>query len=531
MAVSFVAVNLALGVINYGQWYSFEVVGQNVARDLQLKLHNHLQRLHMEFFRKQKTGDVMSRLTEDVDSVHEFLGYGCILMVSNMLSVVVTLAIMFWLSWDLTVAAAAAFPILAVVVLRFDKEIRPLWEKVRGELGKLTAVLQENLSGVRTVKAFAREEHEIGKFTGHNHSFLGANVARIRVEGRTQPLVEFISSLAFVGLLGYGGAQVAAGHESLGTLVAFQGYVWNLVWPIRMLGQLINVFEEALAAAPRLFEVLDTVPAVVNRPDAVTAPTLAGRLEFRGVSFRFSDSEENVLQDISFTVEPGQVLAVIGGTGSGKSTLVGLIPRFFEPQTGEVLLDGHNVKNFTLDSLRGQIGMVLQDTVLFSATIAENIAYGRPEVALEEIERVARLAQAHEFIATLQSGYDTRIGERGVGLSGGQKQRIALARALLMNPRILILDEATSSIDTHTEYLIQEGLTQVMQGRTAVIIAKRLSTIEQADRVLVIDQGQVVEFGTPNELLQGTGYFRRMLLSQHRDISVKTEIPEGISGV
>lgn len=514
MALAFVAVNLALGVINYGQWYSFEVVGQRVVRDLQLTLHNHLQRLHMEYFRKQKTGDVMSRLTEDVDSVHEFLGYGAILMLSDVLTLVITLAAMFWLDWDLTLATAAAFPLLAVIVLRFDKEIRPLWEKVRAEMGKLTAALQENISGVRTVKAFARESHEIGKFTGHNKQFLGSNIARIRIEGQTQPLVEFVSSLTFVGLLWYGGAEVMAGHTSLGTLVAFQGYVWNLVWPIRMLGQLISVFEEALAAAPRLFEVLDTTPAIADTPEATEAPAFLGKLDFVDVSFRFSDGEEDALKDISFSVEPGQVLAIIGGTGSGKSTLVGLIPRFFDPQGGAVLIDGQDVRALTIDSLRRQIGIVLQDTVLFSATIAENIAYGRPEADLESIIQVARLAQAHEFISALPDGYHSRIGERGVGLSGGQKQRIALARALLMNPRILILDEATASVDVHTEYLIQEGLAQVMQGRTVVIIAKRLSTIEQADSVLVLEQGQVAEYGSPSELLQSTSYFRRMFLSQ-----------------
>ncbi len=381
-------------------------------------------------------------------------------------------------------------------------------------MGKLTAALQENISGVRTVKAFAREDHEIGKFTEHNRRFLDSNIARIRVEGRTQPLVEFISSLTFAGLLWYGGAQVIAGNASLGKLVAFQGYVWNLVWPIRMLGSLINVFEEALAAAPRLFEVLDTVPAITDSQGALPAPTLQGKLEFRQVSFQFSDGEDNVLKDISFTVSPGQVLAIVGGTGSGKSTLVGLIPRFFDPQAGAVLIDGQDTRTMTLDSLRSQIGMVLQDTVLFSATIAENIAFGRPHAPQVEIEQAAQLAQAHDFISTLPNGYHTRIGERGVGLSGGQKQRIALARALLMNPRILILDEATSSVDVHTEYLIQEGLASVMQGRTSVIIAKRLSTIEQADYVLVMEQGQVVEYGTPRQLIDTPGYFSRMLAQQ-----------------
>lgn len=512
----YILVNLLLGIFNYGQWYSFELVGQRIARDLQLGLHNHLQRLHMEYFRKQKTGDIMSRVTEDVGSLHEFLGWGFILMTSNILSVVVTVGVMFWLSPKLTLATIAAFPALALVVLRFDKKIRPIWKQVREEMGKLTTVLQENVSGVRTVKAFARESHEIGKFGSRNKGFLGVNLDRIKVESSTQPLVEFISSLSIVGLVWYGGVQVAQGNESLGTLIAFQGYIWNIVWPIRMLGMLLNIFEQAMAAAPRVFQVLDTPAAIADEPGATTAADFSGRLEFREVSFQFNDGDSDVLKNVSFSVPPGKVLAIVGGTGSGKSTLVGLIPRFFDPQKGQVLIDGQDVRSLTLDSLRRQIGMVLQDTVLFSATIAENIAYGRPDATAEEIEHAARLAQADDFITALPRGYNTPIGERGVGLSGGQKQRVALARALLMNPRVLILDEATSSVDTNTEYLIQEGLSEVMKGRTSVVIAKRLSTIEQADYVVVIEQGEVVEQGTPEELLREHGYFRRMYLSQQR---------------
>ena len=514
---SYILVNLLLGVSNYGQWYSFELLGQRMARDLQLDLHNHLQRMHMEYFRKQKTGDIMSRVTEDVGSINEFMGWGAILLVSNALTVVVTLGVMLWLNWQFTIAAAAVFPILGFVVVRFDKKIRPIWKRVREEMSKLTTVLQENVSGVRTVKAFARESYEVGKFGTRNRGFLGVNLERIKVESNTQPFIEFLSSLAIVSLLWYGGGQVARDRVSLGTLIAFQGYIFNLVWPTRMLGMLLNMMEQALAAAPRLFEILDTPSAIVDTPSSTVAPEFAGSLEFRDVSFQFSDGDSEVLKNVNFTVEAGQVLAIIGGTGSGKSTLVGLIPRFFDPQQGQVLIDGVDVRSHTLESLRRQIGIVLQDTVLFSATIAENISYGRPDATIEEIEQAARLAQAHEFVAELPRGYDTPIGERGVGLSGGQKQRVALARALLMNPRILILDEATASVDTHTEYLIQEGLSEVMQGRTSIIIAKRLSTIEQADYVIVLEHGEVVEQGQPRDLVQQDGYFRKMYLGQQRN--------------
>lgn len=516
LVASYILVNLLLGVSNYGQWYSFELLGQRMARDLQLDLHNHLQRMHMEYFRKQKTGDIMSRVTEDVGSINEFMGWGAILLVSNALTVVVTIGVMLWLNWQFTIAAVAVFPILGFVVIRFDKRIRPIWKRVREEMSKLTTVLQENVSGVRTVKAFARESYEVGKFGTRNKGFLGVNIERIKVESNTQPFIEFLSSLAIVSLLWYGGGQVARERVSLGTLIAFQGYIFNLVWPTRMLGMLLNMMEQALAAAPRLFEILDTPSAITDTIGSTVAPEFAGKLELRDVSFQFSDGDSEVLKGINFTVEAGQVLAIIGGTGSGKSTLVGLIPRFFDPQQGEVLIDGVDVRSYTLESLRRQIGIVLQDTVLFSATLAENIAYGRPDATREEIERAARLAQAHEFVAELPRGYDTPIGERGVGLSGGQKQRVALARALLMNPRILVLDEATASVDTHTEYLIQEGLSDVMRGRTSVIIAKRLSTIEQADYVVVLEHGDVVEHGRPRDLVQQNGYFRKMYLSQQR---------------
>jgi ATP-binding cassette subfamily B protein len=517
LVAAYIATNMGLGLANYGQWYSFEVVGQNIARDIQQDMHDHLQRLHLEYFRRQKTGDLMSRVSEDIHSIQEFLGWGFILLFSNFLSITITAGVMLWLDWRLAVATFLAFPIMAVVVLRFDKKIRPIWHRVREELGKLTTVLQENISGVRTVKAFARESFEIGKFRTRNTEFFETNIERGLIEANTQPFIEFLSSLSIVSLLGFGGYMVVNGSVSVGTLIAFQGFVWNMIWPIRMLGMLLNLLEQAMAAAPRLLEVLDAVPEIADAEGSRAAGSLAGAIRFNNVSFAFSDGESEVLTDIDFSVAPGQILAIVGGTGSGKSTLVGLIPRFFDPCNGGVLIDETDIRDWTLSSLRRQIGMVLQDTVLFSASVRDNIAYGMPEATQEEIETVARLAQAHDFIASLPRGYDTPIGERGVGLSGGQKQRVALARALLMDPRILILDEATSSVDTHTEVLIQEGLKEIMEGRTSVVIAKRLSTIEQADLVMVLEQGRIAEFGTPQQLLGSEGFFSRLHRSQEFD--------------
>ena len=514
LACGYVVIALLRGVFSYMQWYYSELLGQMVSKDLQIGLHDHLQELHDEYFRKQKTGDIMSRVTSDMQSVTHVLSWGLMLLTQNCLTLLGALAILLCLDWKLALVSMAVMPILLLIVMRYDKVVRPLWEKVRQEMADLTTVLQENVSGVRTVKAFAREDYEIDKFDRRNLMLFNANLARVAVQSDTLPLIDFVSGLSVIILLGVGGRQAILGELTLGTLVAFQSFIWKMIWPLRSLGWLVDSLEQAMAAAPRLFAILDTPSAIYDRPDAIAAPPLQGQIEFRNVSFQFEDSDTPVLQDISFTIEPGQAVAIIGGTGSGKSTLVNLIPRLFEPTSGTVLIDGHDIRQFTLQSLRDQIGVVLQDTFLFSATIKDNIAYGRPQASEEEIIQAAQLAQAHHFINHLEQGYETPIGERGVGLSGGQKQRLALARALLMQPTILILDEATSSVDSQTEDLIQTALDDVMVDRTSIIIAKRLSTIKKADLVLVLEEGSIVEAGSPAALLDQNGTFRRLYNSQ-----------------
>lgn len=514
LAAGYVLVALLRGACSYLQWHYSELLGQSVARDMQMSLHEHLQSLHNEYFRKQKTGDIMSRVTGDMHSVAHLFGWGLMLFTQNCLTMLGVLVVLLLLNWQLTLLSLAMFPIMFIIVMRYDKTVRPIWRQARQEMAKLTTVLQENISGVRTVKAFAREEHEIDKFDQKSATYLNTNLHRVAIESQTLPLIDFISGLSVVILLGIGGHQVISGILTLGTLVAFQSYIWKLIWPVRSMGWIINSLEQALAAAPRLFEILDTPSAICDEPNSLPAPAFQGKIEFSNVSFQFVDSESPVLHDVSFTIEPGQIVAILGGTGSGKSTLVNLLPRFFDPTEGSVRIDGTDIREFTLASLRSQIGMVMQDTFLFSASIAENIAYGRPDASQEEIEQVARLAQAEEFISQLEAGYATPIGERGVGLSGGQKQRVALARALLMDPAILILDEATSSVDSHTEDLIQKALDKVMPGRTSIIIAKRLSTIKRADLVVVIEDGAIAELGSPAELLAQDGPFRRLYDSQ-----------------
>lgn len=498
----------------YVQWYLQEWVGQKVMYDLRRKLHAHLQTLSPTYFARVKTGQLMSRLTGDVDNLQQFLGFGALLMAQCVLFFVVVVVILGRMNWRLTLVTMVTSPFLIMTVVRFRRRIHPAWERVREYMGRLTTTLQENISGVRVVKAFAREELEGGKFKGRNRDFFHRNLERAGIEAGAQPLMDFLAGLSAVVLIWFGAREVVLERMSLGALVAFQRYLWALIWPIQMMGWLVNLAGRALAAAPRLFEIMDTRPEVSDAPGAVELPPVRGHIVMEDVSFIFDDGTEEVLKDINLEILPGETVAVVGGTGSGKSTFISMLCRFHDPTSGRILVDGYDLKTVTLDSLRRQIGLVLQESFLFSTTLRDNIAFGRPGAPMEEIEKAARMAQAAGFIQELARGYDSLVGERGIGLSGGQKQRVALARALLVDPRILILDEATASVDTETESLIQSALAEVMADRTTVIIAKRLSTVKAASKILVLDQGRVAQFGTHEELAGVDGVYRRIFSVQ-----------------
>lgn len=514
LALGFVEVAFVKGIVLYVQWYLSELVGQKVIFRIRQDVHDHLQTLPPSYFSTMGTGQVMARLTSDIDSVQNFVGWGALLL-ANMIAMTLGVSTyLAYLNWRLMIASVVTFPLLFRTVMQFDKAIRPAWKHVRERMGELTETLQENIAGIRVVKAFAHEPGEIQKFARKNSEHYVANMERANVEAKAQPMLDFLSDLSVVIMIGYGGYLVLTDQMSMGTLFAFYSLIWSLIYPVRTLGWLVNMAEQALAAAPRLFEILDEEPQIRDCASAIDLQDVDGHLIFENVSFSFPGDNRMTLDNVSFEIMPGETVAIVGGTGSGKSTLANMIPRFVDPTGGRVILDGHDLREVSLKSLRKNIGIVFQENFLFSATVRENISLGKPDASLEEVIEAAKLAQAHPFIADFPKGYDTELGERGIGLSGGQKQRVALARALLMNPKILILDEATSSVDTETESRIQEDLTEVMQGRTSVIIAKRLSTIRGADKIVILDKGRVAQIGTHLELLSQPGFYRNLFESQ-----------------
>jgi ATP-binding cassette subfamily B protein len=417
----------------------------------------------------------------------------------------------------LTALLLLMFPAIGVIFVTAIRQIMPLSKIVQQRLGALNTVLQENLAGMRIVKAFARAPYETERFSVRSQDLLESNVSLIRLFSSFFPLVFFIANLGVVLIVGLGGWQVIGGQLTLGELVAFIGYLMFLLMPIFILGMIGTMLSRAEASAQRLFDVLDAQSEVQERPGAAVLPPVRGRVEFQEVAFRYVGAESDVVSGLSFTAEPGQTIAVLGQTGAGKSSIINLIPRFYDVTGGRVLVDGQDVRDVTINSLRSQIGIVLQETTLFSGTLRENIAYGKPDAPLEAVMVAAQAAQAHEFIAELPDGYETPVGERGVGLSGGQKQRIAIARALLLDPRILIMDDSTSSVDAETEYKIQQALEKLQKGRTTFVIAQRISTVRDADNILLLENGRLAAEGTHKELMQTNELYVEILETQFGD--------------
>ncbi len=511
-----VGVTAFKAIFAFGQQYLSEWLAQRVAYDVRNAFYDKVQRLSFSYHDKAQTGQLMSRATSDVDAIRVFTGMGLLHILNIILLVITISAILFSMHWQLAIVAMLPIPLLAATAVRFGRIIRPIFLKLQQKFADLTTVLQESLSGARVVRAFARESFEQDKFQTENWAVLEQNLRAVRRWSFTFPMMGFITGVGTVLILWYGGNEVIAGRMSVGTLVAFNSYLVMLAWPIRQLGWVVNLLARAAASGERIFEVLDAVSEVTERPGSRELPAIQGRVRFEDVTFAY-ESSAPVLKSVDLEAQPGQVIALLGLTGSGKSTVISLIPRFYDVTGGRILIDGEDIRNVTLQSLRRQIGTVLQETFLFSATIKDNIAYGRVDAGPTEIEAAARAAHAHEFIQSFPQGYDTWVGERGVTLSGGQKQRVAIARALLMNPRILILDDSTSSVDTETEYLIQQALTRLMEGRTSFVIAQRLTTLLRADQILVLKDGEVMERGRHQELLAQGGLYKEVYDLQLRD--------------
>ncbi|HEX3042265.1 MAG TPA: ABC transporter ATP-binding protein [Solirubrobacterales bacterium] len=477
--------------------------------DLRQQFYAHLQRLDLGFFDSQQTGQLMSRATVDLQSIRFFLGYGLIFITQNLLTITLAAAVMIAINPLLALVALIPAPFVILAATKYSQISRPAQQEVQQRIGELTAEAEENVSGIRIVKAFAREEHQLHRFQRVVARVFDQSIYTTRVQAFFSPLIGLLPQIGIALVLLVGGREVIAGSLSPGAFVAFYFYVAMLAGPMRSLGMALGMAQRAVASGNRMFEILDREPAIQSPPGAPALPAGGGAVELRGVTLRY-DGGSPSLTDVDLAVEAGKTVALVGPSGSGKTSLVGLIARLYDPSEGTVLVDGADVRDVDIESLRAQIAFVADDSFLFTASVAENIAYAHQDASLEQIEAAARRAQADAFIRELPEGYETRVGERGLTLSGGQRQRVAIARALLADPRILILDDATSSVDATTEAAIKAGLREAMAGRTTFIIAHRLSTVSLADEIVVMDSGSIVDRGTHEELLAGCGFYREI---------------------
>ncbi|NBC39364.1 ABC transporter ATP-binding protein [Corallococcus exiguus] len=511
-----VAIALGRGLFNFLQGYLAERASQGVAFDLRDALFARIQRLSFSYYDQAQTGQLLTRLTSDVEAVRTFVGSGVVQFAAAAAMLVGCAGLLLYLDPVLALAALSTVPPILWVLRRFMQRMRPLFGQLQALLGSLNTTLQEDLRGLRVVRAFSGEARELERYGKTNAELKEKNLRVVDALAGNFPLVTFIASMGTLMVVGVGGWRILHQKLTLGELVAFISYLTFLLMPLMTLGFFAASMSRASASAQRLFELLDTTVEVADRPGAVPLPPLQGRIELRDVRFRYAGSDREILRGVSVTLEPGQLVAVLGTTGSGKSTLINLLPRFYDVTGGAVLLDGHDVRDVTLASLRSQMGVVLQDALLFSGTVRENIAYGRPEATQAQVEAAAEAAQAAEFIRELPQGYDTVVGERGVGLSGGQRQRLAIARALLTDPRLLILDDSTSAVDARTETAIQGALDALMRDkrRTAIVIAQRISTVRDADLILVLDEGRIAAKGRHEELKASSELYNDILGSQ-----------------
>jgi ATP-binding cassette subfamily B protein len=519
-AAAIMVLTLSSGGISFLNEYLSEALAQRIVYRIRISIYRHLQDLSYSFYDRVDSGQIITRVTRDTENIGRLLGFALPNIIGSVATLVIVVTILLTTNFRLALIALAIVPLIAVVSLSFNRFVRPLFERIWIETSGMSAMIQETVSGFKALKTLGAEEEMFKRFEKKNREIYDIGVKSVFLSSLTWPSLGLIIGIGSAAVYWYGGFQVIGGEISLGQLVTFTMYLGMLVWPIMSIGFVLSRYAEAMVSARRIFEVLDTEPEVKEKPGAVELKNVRGEVCFKDVVFGY-DKDKPILRGMSFKVKPGEKVALVGATGSGKSTVIKLIPRFYDPQEGCILIDGVDIRDVKISSLRKHIGIVHQDVFLFPTTIRENIAYGKPNATQDEIERAAKAARIHDFIMSLPKGYDTVVGERGVTLSGGQRQRLAIARALLVNPSILILDDSTSSVDAETEKEIYESLKELVKNKTVFIVTQRLSTLKLSERIIVIEDGKVVEDGTHEELMGKGGVYARLYVSQYAFQEVK----------
>ncbi|HEB70992.1 MAG TPA: lipid A export permease/ATP-binding protein MsbA [Nitrospirae bacterium] len=518
-------------VRGFGRYYAsslMQVIGQQAVRDIRDRLFGHLQALSLRFYSSKQTGQLMSRITNDVQVIQDSVSIVVYDFLRESLTMIVLLGVVFYRDYKLALVAVLVIPLSGVLIGRLGRRLRVVSKESQEKMAELNSMLLENFTGIRVVQAFGMQEYEIGKFKKGNQAYFDTIRRMIKINELSSPLLEFIGAIGIAAIIWYGGGQVIEGNTTIGAFFSFLTALFMLYAPISKLSRVYNKVQQALAAAQRIFDLIDTPSLINDKTGAVALKPLERGIDIIGVTFEY-DPGKPVLHDIDLHVDKGEALAFVGASGAGKTTLINLIPRFFEVASGAILFDGHDIRDVTVKSLRGQIGIVTQEIFLFHDTIRNNIAYGHTEAEIEEVERAAKAAYAHEFIMKMPDGYDTLIGERGIKLSGGQRQRVSIARAIMKDPPVLILDEATSALDTESELMVQKAMSNLISGRTTFVIAHRLSTILNADKIVVLDKGKVIETGAHEELMNQNGYYRRLFELQYANSTENGSSRQAIS--
>jgi subfamily B ATP-binding cassette protein MsbA len=513
--LAIIGIFILKGVFDYGQAFLMSYVGQKIIADLREKVYSHIQSLSLSFFTKNPTGILMSRIMNDVGMVQGAVTDAVTGLLKDVFTIIGLVAVIFYRDWKLALIAMVVFPVAVYPIVKFGRKLRSYSTRSQTSMAELTTILLETITGTRIVKAFNMEDYERKRFAKENQRLFGIQIKSVRVRAVSHPLMEFLGGVGIACIVFYGGYNVIQGGATPGTFFSFLAALLMLYEPVKRLSGVNNTVQQGLAAATRIFEVLDTVPEIQDKPGARVLPGVSREVEYQDVSFKYE--EDWVLKNINLRIQAGEMVAFVGASGGGKTTLVNLLPRFYDVTAGRILIDGVDIRDYRVESLRAMIGIVTQQTILFNETVRDNIAYGKVGQSLEEVVKAARAAFADGFIGNLPRGYDTVIGEQGVKLSGGERQRISIARALLKNAPILILDEATSSLDSESEIEVQKALEYLMEGRTTLVIAHRLSTIRKANRIVVISGGEIVEVGTHEELMERDGEYKKLYLLQFKD--------------